>query len=725
MLRLDLRTPFVTFLFLLFVTSPARAATPFTGWADGAASAAAAIAAGDAEAALRAARSASTNVTAGEAGSRARLLAARALELGRRPGEAAAEIASLLPSLPVTLAPAARARGADDLDLSGHPAEAAAAWAAASAGASPADLPSFAAAEARAWLSAGEPLLAARAAAAGGADPAARLALARAWAILGDPRAPAALRALATDRVGEPEAETAARLLGGSGPGSFPGVLTVPDRIDRARHLLASGRTALAIGELDAVDAASGGAPLPATTVMRAMAFLQSGRPDEAERIAAPVAALPGPGEPGAARFVLARAAARQGRIDEAVTRYRQVSRERPVVPGLTGAQQADLPDDAAFLAAWLPYDAGRFSEVATGLRRFLRERPAARRAPDARWFLAWSLLRSGDRSAARAAFRDVAEREPGQPRAAALYWLGRTDPGPGAVAAYQAAFAEVPGGWYALLAASRLERLSLATPAVDPLPPSPLPDPPRDPRLAASLALAVDLAGAGLREESVALLLRLSRAPDARSHAVHLAEVAAFCGDAEVPYRMARDFLPPGVRAQRWSYPDALPDVLGPTARALGVDPSLALAVMRRESAFVALARSGAAAEGLLQLRPETARRLAWIAGLPGESDLSDPAANTRLGVAYLGLLSDRFPEPAQALAAYNAGPAAAEKWSRARAGLPLDEWVEDIPYRETRQYVRAVLADRARYRKLAGDAQTPLDPSAPVSPAGPGAAF
>jgi soluble lytic murein transglycosylase len=234
-----------------------------------------------------------------------------------------------------------------------------------------------------------------------------------------------------------------------------------------------------------------------------------------------------------------------------------------------------------------------------------------------------------------------------------------------------------------------------------------------------------VDLAGAGLREESVALLQRLSRSSDARSQAVHLAEVAAFCGDAEVPHRMARDFLPPGLRARRWSYPDALPEVLRPVARALGVDPSLALAVMRRESAFVSTARSGAAAEGLLQLRPETARRLGSVFGLPVDADLSDPAANAMLGVAYLALLSDRFPVTAQALAAYNAGPVAAEKWSRTRAGLPLDEWVEDIAYRETRQYVRAVLADRARYRELAGEPPVPLTPSTPVPPAGPGVAF
>jgi soluble lytic murein transglycosylase len=227
------------------------------------------------------------------------------------------------------------------------------------------------------------------------------------------------------------------------------------------------------------------------------------------------------------------------------------------------------------------------------------------------------------------------------------------------------------------------------------------------------------------LRDESTAALQRLARAPDVRARATLLAEVAAFCGDAEVPYRMARDHLPAGIRARRWAYPDAHPDILRPAALRLGVDPALVLAVMRRESAFVATARSGAAAEGLLQLRPETARRLGALVGIPGQADLARPVDNAPLGIAYLGLLLDRFSTPAQALAAYNAGPAAASAWSSARAGLPLDEWVEEIPYRETRDYVRGVTADWARYRALSGEPAPAVDPGRPVAPAAPGVAF
>ncbi|MEY2669623.1 MAG: hypothetical protein RJA59_2261, partial [Pseudomonadota bacterium] len=440
----------------LSVTTRAAAGAPFTDWSDGVARAATALPAGDAAEAERASRAALASITQGEAGARARLLLARALELEHRPGEAADQIAAALPSLPVSIVPAARARRAAALAASGRPAEAAEAWALAVPGSDPADRPGLAAAEARAWLAAGEPTEAARAAAAGGADPGARLALGRAWLALGDPRAGPALRSLALERAGDPEGEAAARAL----LDASPGTLSVADRIERARRLLVATRTAAAVAELDAIDAAVGDAPLLA--VLRAMAHLQSGRPADAARVAAPVALLPGPGEPAAARYVLARAAARQGQVDEAIARYRQVARERPVVPGLGVQQQADLADDAAFLAAWLPGDAGRHVEVVQGLRRFLREHPRARRVPDARWLLAWALLRSGDEAAARVALRDVATRESGNRRAAALYGQARSEPdATRSGALYREAAAEVPGGWYALLAAARLEERS------------------------------------------------------------------------------------------------------------------------------------------------------------------------------------------------------------------------------------------------------------------------
>lgn len=189
----------------------------------------------------------------------------------------------------------------------------------------------------------------------------------------------------------------------------------------------------------------------------------------------------------------------------------------------------------------------------------------------------------------------------------------------------------------------------------------------------------------------------------------------------------MARDHLLATRRTERWAYPEAFATLVFPASAALGVDPLLALAVMRRESAFRTRLRSSAAAEGVLQLRPETAERVATLFGLPGPGPdgLVDPRSSVLLGVAYLGLLAGRFPLAPAALAAYNAGPARAAAWAVHLEGTPVDEWVEDIPYRETRQYVRAVAADWAHYRRLRGEPPPPINPSAPVSAPGPGVAF
>ncbi len=147
----------------------------------------------------------------------------------------------------------------------------------------------------------------------------------------------------------------------------------------------------------------------------------------------------------------------------------------------------------------------------------------------------------------------------------------------------------------------------------------------------------------------------------------------------------------------------------------------------MRRESGFRRDVRSGAGAEGLLQLRPATADRLASLLGVPGGLGmrLVEPAVGITVGAHYLGLLQSRFADPVIAVAAYNAGARPVVEWSRLRAGMPLDAWVESIPYRETRQYVKVVAASWDAYRALAGDAPPPVDPQRAVAPAAAGVAF
>jgi soluble lytic murein transglycosylase len=208
------------------------------------------------------------------------------------------------------------------------------------------------------------------------------------------------------------------------------------------------------------------------------------------------------------------------------------------------------------------------------------------------------------------------------------------------------------------------------------------------------------------------------------RSTVVEICRLATFAGEPALAFRVARDQLGQARGSERWLYPAAFEGTVAEAARGAGLDEALLLAVVRRESGFRPEARSLAGAIGLGQLLPRTAARLGAVAGLrsdPAER-LAEPSTNLALAALYLGLLRDRFGSDAVALAAYNAGPAAPAGWGDTAA--PLDEWVENVPYKETRTYLKLVLAAREVYRRREG-LPALLDPASLVSSAGTGVAF
>ncbi|MBS0568214.1 MAG: transglycosylase SLT domain-containing protein [Proteobacteria bacterium] len=126
-------------------------------------------------------------------------------------------------------------------------------------------------------------------------------------------------------------------------------------------------------------------------------------------------------------------------------------------------------------------------------------------------------------------------------------------------------------------------------------------------------------------------------------------------------------------------------------------IEPAWAYAIIRAESAWTTDAKSGANAYGLMQLLPGTAAKVAKVNGLDysGAASLFDPDVNIALGTRYLGEVAARFDgSPWLGSAAYNAGPAAVDKWVAARDTLDPDFFIETIPYKETREYVSRVLA-------------------------------
>jgi soluble lytic murein transglycosylase len=421
---------------------------------------------------------------------------------------------------------------------------------------------------------------------------------------------------------------------------------------------------------------------------------------------------------------VLARSAARERRIPEAIAAWRAVAASTAQIPGLPPASQASLKDDAPYFAAWLHFDAGDLERAASELSRLAREHPGSRRADDARWFAAWALIRKGAVAQAEGALSRVGDVS-ALPRV--RYWRARiaTDPAV-ARSLLESVVSGDPLGYYGLLACARLRHGNAPCPVV-PLPagrPPPeltgLADAPR-------LRQAALLASLGLRDEAIAELTELSGSNGGRRAAPLAAELALFIGDPLLPFRVARDQLGLSRRTLAWSFPDAWPRLVGSAARAAAIDPALLRAVMRRESGFRTGARSPAGAIGLLQVVPATAARLSTLLRLPTSitDRLEEPSVNVPLGAGYFALLLERFGDPLVAIASYNAGPTAVVRWSRDRASMPLDEWVESIPYRETRQYVRAVVENWAGARAAAGEPQPEIDPARVLAAPGAGVEF
>ncbi|MCV6611107.1 MAG: transglycosylase SLT domain-containing protein [Amphritea sp.] len=141
--------------------------------------------------------------------------------------------------------------------------------------------------------------------------------------------------------------------------------------------------------------------------------------------------------------------------------------------------------------------------------------------------------------------------------------------------------------------------------------------------------------------------------------------------------------------------------------AREFKIDTNWARAIARQESAYLTSARSSVGARGLMQLMPRTAKATARKNKVSYRrvSELNKPELNINLGVAYLAEMQKRFKDnQIHATAAYNAGPHRVDRWLKERGELPIDIWIETIPFRETRKYVMSVMAYHAIYQTLAG---------------------
>jgi soluble lytic murein transglycosylase len=286
--------------------------------------------------------------------------------------------------------------------------------------------------------------------------------------------------------------------------------------------------------------------------------------------------------------------------------------------------------------------------------------------------------------------------------QARAYYWLARSSPDTAAADFAQAA--AWPLTYYGQLAAREAGKSEAALDQAIAAQHDPAATPAQSARFRAGelTRAAIILVGWADQHRAADFLLRLAQAPaDAPTRAL-AAQLALRLNMPDVAVQIARLAGRDGIVLAQSGWPIPYKPPPGP------VQPALILGLMRQESSFDPQITSHAGAQGLMQLMAPTAAQLAHALHAAA-APLSDPQINIRLGEAYFaGLLSQFGGVVPYALAAYNAGPHRVHLWlSGSTAGSGADamtDWIELIPYAETRNYVQRVLESATIYQARAG---------------------
>ena len=354
---------------------------------------------------------------------------------------------------------------------------------------------------------------------------------------------------------------------------------------------------------------------------------------------------------------------------------------------------------------------------------------PQYKNSAGAHWRAGWLNYRQGLYADAEHIFDDQIRLYPSaNETVAALYWRARLyetqDHKPGvAAASYKAIVRAYQHFFYAQMARQRLTALGslepVADPEVDSIKAPPLP--PLDesfPEDSEHLAKARLLANAGLNEY---IPREIAADPDSGTwSALAEAQIYASFGETYRAMRALKRALPYAATASinaiplvywRILFPEPYWDTIKTESAKNGLDPYLVASLIRQESEFNSAAVSYANAWGLMQLLPSVGRAMAREEGMTHFEtyQLLDPETNIRLGTRYLRHTLDHFGGVTEyALAAYNAGDERVSDWEAAGPYHGMDEFIESIPFSQTREYVEAILRNVETYRAIDSAAES-----------------
>ncbi|MDH5675223.1 MAG: transglycosylase SLT domain-containing protein [Myxococcales bacterium] len=407
-------------------------------------------------------------------------------------------------------------------------------------------------------------------------------------------------------------------------------------------------------------------------------------------------------------------------------------------------APGSSLADDALFMLAVAQADMGQEAERLRTLERLVTDYPDGDMHAEAGFMLAFDARRAGRHADALRHLDALIARGGGEraegTEGRAAYWrarslqaLGRRDE---AIEGFAAVAAAHPLSYHAQQALARLGELApervtdlLAALQVEPEALEPLSFPWRasmDEAAFRSALLLAQVGELGLCERELRHLGAFRRGADPELRWAAAAMINRAGGEAEAS-RLVRGRLwgalsrpPQGHLFHLWriAFPEAFAPLIENAAAEAQVPAPYVRAVAREESAFDPEAVSRANAYGLIQLIVPTARAHAKPLGLPSHAAaLIRPEVNLRIGSRFIRTLWERYHDnPAVVPAAYNAGHGAADRWLREAKDKPLDEWIEAIPYRETRRYTRRVLQSYGIYSFLGSGKLPPLPARLPV---------
>ena len=354
---------------------------------------------------------------------------------------------------------------------------------------------------------------------------------------------------------------------------------------------------------------------------------------------------------------------------------------------------------------------------------------PAGARAERAAWKAGWWSYKNGDFAETVRIFESAAAAFPRSDyRPSFLYWAarahGKLGAGSQADARFRLVYQDYGNSYYGRLADRRVSRRAGAAGMTDDRP------------LTASLQTVAtaearvptedrirQLLGAGMYDDALAEL-RYAQRQWGTSPAIDatIAWVYHRQGELRRGISLMRRAYPQSLTSGGHELPVEIRQVLFPLvywdlikkhAAARNLDPYIIAALIGQESTFQRDARSVANAWGLMQIVPPTGRRLARSLGIRRftTSSLTHPETNIRLGTLHFSRLVQQFGGTYYALASYNAGENRVVRWKAERPAMDEDEFIDDIPFPETQNYVKRILGTAEDYRMLYGrDGGRPL---------------